>query len=41
MPSGVRMNGLKVIRTQHDDDERERRMHFDLLRKPDQPIATR
>ena len=31
---------LKVIGAKHQDDKRERRMHFDLLRQAQQTIAT-
>jgi len=35
------MHGLEVIRTEHEDDERQRRVHLDFLSKPQQPVAPR
>jgi hypothetical protein len=41
MPSGVRVHRLEVIRTQHEDDKRQWRVHLDLLSKSQQSVAPR
>ena len=41
MPGRVRMHGLKVIRAEHQDDEREWRVHLYFLSKSSESVATR
>jgi hypothetical protein len=35
------MHGLKIVRTKHEDDERERRIDFDALLDSGQPAPSR
>lgn len=39
--SVVRVRKLKIIRTQHQDDQRQRRMYLDALRQTEAAIAAR
>src|SRR3954453_5998260 len=40
-PGIVLMHGLEIVRAEHHDDQRERRIDFDALREPGETIASR